>query len=53
MTYRPEFVMKLNAEYEKHKVHHGMCRCAAKLVGIFRFLAREAYIIRTRKIRNS
>ena len=41
--------MKLNAEYEKNLRAHSMCHCAAKLVG---FLACEAYIIGTQKVRN-
>ena len=41
MTYQHEFVMMLNAEYETH-LEFTVCAV------VFRFLAREAYIIRTR-----
>ncbi len=43
--------MMLNAEYEKH-LEFTVC-AVVQLVGTFRFLAREAYIIRTRQVRKS
>jgi len=45
MTYQHEFVMMLNAEYETH-LEFTVCAV------VFRFLAREAYIIRTRQLRS-